>query len=204
MSEVMNRDSWLTQWLPVFDELLVDQPILELGCGHGLDTAQLVSQGYQVVATDVSDRQLADCGMRAPGAILMRHDLRQPLPFPDAHFPVVIASLCLHYFPWQQTVAIVDEIHRCIPNGGLLLCRVNSTQDVHFGATDNPVIDWEHEGAFYQVRDRQKRFFTEKSVWSLFANGWQMVSLSETTIDRYAKDKTVWEAILRRMPSFDR
>ena len=91
-----------------------------------------------------------------------------------------------------------------MPDGGLLLCRLNSTKDVHYGSEDNPVIDWDTEGAFYQVRDKQKRFFTEKSVWSLFANGWQIVSLSEITIERYAKDKTVWEVILRRLPTPDR
>ncbi len=200
----MNQDPWLDPWLPVMHKLAADGEILELGCGHGLDTALLLSRGFRVIATDESISQLVRCAANAPGAALLRHDLREPLPFAEGQFPVIIASLCLHYFPWQQTIDIVDEIHRCIAGGGLLLCRLNSTKDVHFGATDNPVIDWINEGAFYQVRDRQKRFFTNKSVLSLFASGWQMVSLTEPTIDRYTKNKTVWEVILRRLPSPER
>lgn len=168
--------------------------VLEAGCGAGRDTAYLMQHGIRAVtAIDIDEKSVEACALAAPGATVLQHDLLSRLPFSDNSFDIVLASLCLHYFPWNATIAMVQEIHRCLAPGGLLLCRVNSTRDVNYGASGHLEID-RH---FYEVDGREKRFFDESDVHALFSTEWEYLSLEEMTIDRYDLPKVVWEAVLR-------
>ena len=198
----MSAESWLERWLSDIITLSARQPLLELGCGTCEDTAYLERHGLRVVAGDLDAERLAVCARQRTQASLLCLDLRSPLPFMERPFTVVLASLCLHYFTWSNTVHAVREIHRCLVDGGLLLCRVNSIKDVKFGAVGHPAIDAEREGAYYQVGDRSKRFFDEFTVRSLFAHGWAFESLDEQTILRYERSKVIWEAALRKKGEF--
>ena len=43
-----------------------DAPMLELGCGEGRDAVPLLSKGYRLLATDISEEAIADCRRRCP------------------------------------------------------------------------------------------------------------------------------------------
>ena len=191
-------ERWLDTWLPEVLAEAAQRPILELGCGACVDTAYLESRGMCVVAGDLNTRRLAVCMRKLRCASLLGLDLRAPLPFASNGFAVVVASLCLHYFTWSDTRHAVQEIRRCLIDGGLLLCRLNSTQDVYFGAVGHPAINPASEGAYYQVGGRPKRFFDEASVRALFTDGWRFESLEEQTINRYERPKVIWTAALRK------
>ena len=189
----MVDEGWLDRWKALLMER--SSAILELGCGGGLDTRWLVREGFaDVTAIDVSLEALAACARAAPSARRVCHDLREPLPFSDGQFGVVLASLCLHYFAWDKTQEIVSEIRRCLSKEGVMLCRLNSTRDVHHGAVGYPEIS--HH--YFDVGGNPKRFFDEEDVMRLFDAGWERLSMREATIDRYEKSKTVWEVVLRK------
>lgn len=191
----MADDLWLDKWKDLLLELSPAPAILELGCGGGRDTRWLVRNGFaDITATELSREALAECARATPSAHLVCHDLREPLPFADRRFNAVIASLCLHYFAWDKTQEIVREIHRCLLPGGLLLCRVNSTKDVHHGAAGHREIA--HH--YYDVDGERKRFFDAADVEILCSSEWQRISMRELTIDRYAMPKVVWEVTLRK------
>jgi SAM-dependent methyltransferase len=190
-------DLWLERWLPLIGRCARAARVLELGCDVGRDTAYLARHGFLPVATDISAEALQACARAVPTATLVRHDLRQPFPFPGQSFGVIIGSLCLHYFEWEKTREIVAEIHRCLAPGGLLLCRLNSTRDVHHGATGFEAV----APNLYLVDDgysRLKRFFDRDAVDSLFGPEWARVAVEEMRIDRYDKPKVVWEVVLRK------
>lgn len=107
---------------------------------------------------------------------------------------MVIASLSLHYFPWTETVGIVNRIHEALRPGGLLLCRLNSTEDRNFGATGHPEI----EPNFFLVNGEPKRFFDAQSVAALFAKGWKRLSQEHFITRKYLKSKALWEVVLER------
>jgi SAM-dependent methyltransferase len=189
-------DEWLEPWLPQLRAASDSMPVLELGCDTGRDTLWLVKQGFEVVATDVSATALKECAALAPAARCIRHDLRDPMPFTDAAFGAVIASLCLHYFDWSTTVAAAAEIRRCLAPSGLLLCRVNSVRDYLHGAGMGEEI----EPGLYRQDARyaaSKRFFSSSDLDRLFpGKHWRQLRREEVTIHRYAQPKVAWELAL--------
>ncbi|MGE4242278.1 class I SAM-dependent methyltransferase [Ramlibacter sp.] len=191
------EDLWIDRWMKLLKAAGGNGRVLEIGCANGRDTAWLEAQGFRVVATDVSMDALRVCASAAPGVGLIRHDLRHPLPFADGTFGAVIASLSLHYFPWAETMAAMQEIRRVLrPPWGVMLCRLNSTRDVLHGADSGGRAIERH---FYEVHDTyssRKRFFDKDEVLEMF-EGWKVLSCVERTIFRYEKPKVVWEVVAR-------
>jgi SAM-dependent methyltransferase len=122
-----DEEAWLERWRHVL-EASRGSPVLDLGCGAVQDVRFLTELGFAVIAADFSEEALKLT--RAPAAKTQNVDLtRGLLPFPDAHFGVIVASLSLHSFPWHQTTRILDDVCRCLKPDGYLLARYNSTQD---------------------------------------------------------------------------
>ena len=147
----------------------------------------------RVVGFDRSDKAIANARGRLPSATFHCQDIRAP--FPIARAGVVIASLSLHYFPWRETEALAERIRQLLLPAGVLLCRLNSTNDHHFGASGHPRIDDD----YYMVDGEPKRFsFDRAATERLFARGWRRLSLEERVIDCYDPPKWVWETILEK------
>lgn len=191
---MIGTDRWLERWLPLVRERAAGARVLEIGCGHGDDTAVLAGAGLAVTAFDLSPVAVAATRLRVPAAAVARRDLREPLPLPPGAAGVVVASLSLHYFPWAETEAIVARVREALRPGGLLLCRLNSSEDRHFGASGHREI----EPGLYDVDGTPKRFFDRDSVERLFASGWHRRSLEHRTTRKYARTKALWEAVLDR------
>ncbi len=187
----MKNDPWLDKWLDLIKHRSANGLVLELGCGNGWDTVELLSAGCSVIAADISTKNLAECTRSVPQAKFVQLDNGQPLPFADHSLAVIVASLSLHYFTWTVTMQIASELKRCLKPGGILLARFNSTHDYHYGAsTTEPSI----EPNLYFLGTMTKRFFDESSVRS-FLQGWDIQFLEENVIHRYEKPKSVWEVM---------
>lgn len=191
---IAKGDPWLERWLPLLAKRCGGRCLLELGCGGGRDTATLVAAGHRVIALELDPERVAKAQRANPTAEIHAGDVRNPFPLEGRIPGAVVASLSLHYFPWMETERIVERIRMCLPPGGLLLCRLNSTKDFHHGAAGHMVL----EESFCQVGDLTKRFFDEGAVRRLFRSGWTFLSLEEHTIDRYEHPKVAWEAVLER------
>jgi SAM-dependent methyltransferase len=189
-----DSDSWLDAWRSLIAERAGGSPILELGCGSGRDTGVLAAAGHHVVAIDRDPMAIAQAKSRLPDCEFHCQDLRAPFPVPQGGVGVVIASLSLHYFDWPETIALAARIRAALRSGGVLLCRVNSVNDHHHGASGHPAL----AENFYLVDGAPKRFFDRAAVETLFAGGWRMLALEEKVIDRYARPKAVWEAVAER------
>lgn len=191
------QDRWLERWLPLLRPAVAGRPILELGCDAGEDTRWLLGLGAPVIATDISIEALRRARTSAAPALFACHDLRQPLPFRNGAFGVVIASLCMHYFDRRTTEAAIAEVRRCLAPGGLLFCRVNSVSDVLHGAGQGEEI----EPGYFRQSARyasSKRFFSAADLDAFFPAGrWDTVSLQERTVLRYDAPKQAWELVLR-------
>lgn len=185
-------DPWLTPWLPLLQQFAADQPVLELGCGSGHDTATLLAAGLPVVALDLSAEAVGHARERAPDARFHVQDLRDPWPADTTNLGAVVASLSLHYFPWTVTEHLVARIRGTLRPRGLLLCRLNSSDDHHFGASSHAEI----EPRYGLVDGQPKRFFDHGDIERLFTPGWRTISRRARTIHRYDRPKQIWEMAL--------
>ena len=165
---------------------------MELGCGGGRDSEVLAAAGHRVVGIDLSSAAIAKARERVPSAAFHCQDVRAT--FPVEHAGVILASLSLHYFPWDETVALVERIRQMLVPNGLLLCRLNSTNDHHHGASGHPAIDEN----YVLVDGEPKRFFDRAAVDRLFVTGWRVLAQEEGVIARYDHPKSVWEVVLEK------
>ncbi|MBK9344409.1 MAG: class I SAM-dependent methyltransferase [Dehalococcoidia bacterium] len=116
---------WLLPFLPRLRA--GGRRLVEAGCGPGLDAATLTAAGFEVVAFDRAPLERAK--RQAPSTMLLRADLRRPLPFRDGAFDCAVSSLALHYLPWDETRAAFGEIRRVLGEGSAFLFRVNADDD---------------------------------------------------------------------------
>jgi SAM-dependent methyltransferase len=187
------RDPWLDRWLPLIVERAQGTPVLELGCGSGWDSAILAGAGLAVTGIDRSAEGLAEARRRVPNGTFYEGDIRDG--FPDVNgFGTILASLVLHYFTWEETEELARRLFRCLRHGGVLLVRVNSTEDHEYGASGHPQI----AANYYLVDGKPKRFFDRDSMLRLFPGTWNFLNLEERVIQRYRHPKVVWEAVLER------
>ena len=164
--------------------------VLELGCGLGYDTRWLVQAGGQITALDGSAVALERLAAALPGPEYVHHHLPAPLPFPDASFDAVAAGLSLHYFPWDDTLAIINEVHRVLRPGGLLVFAVNASNDVEFGYGRGVEV----EPGLFAFDGRRKRFFSESHCRRLLATGWDLLALLPLEEQRFGRLKRMWVA----------
>jgi SAM-dependent methyltransferase len=97
--------------------------ILDAGCGSGALFAALRDRGAIVTGVDSSIGLLEVArGRLGTDADLQLADLTRPLPFADATFDDVIASLVMHYLrDWDPTLR---ELRRILMPGGRLIMSI--------------------------------------------------------------------------------
>ncbi|KSU67666.1 class I SAM-dependent methyltransferase [Arthrobacter sp. NIO-1057] len=98
--------------------------ILDIGCGAGPLTEQLLRRGAQVSGFDASTAMI-DLARERLGtqADLKVARLGEALPYPNDSFDDAVASLVFHYLP-DWTLAL-SEVRRVLKPGGRLILSVN-------------------------------------------------------------------------------
>ena len=101
-----------------------DRRILDAGCGSGPLSAALRARGAVVTGFD-SSAAMVELARQRLGEDARLHvaDLAAPLPFTDAEFDDVVASLVLHYL--EDWAGPLSELRRVLKPGGRLILSVN-------------------------------------------------------------------------------
>jgi SAM-dependent methyltransferase len=129
--------------------------ILELGAGQGRDTFFFGSEGFRVHALDYSEtgteaiqRQAQALGLSHCIAVTT-HDVRTPLPFPDASFDACYAHML---FCMAMTTAEIEslagEVLRVLRPGGICIYTARRTDDAHYGTGIHRGEDMYEVGGF--------------------------------------------------------
>lgn len=133
--------------------------VLDLGAGLGQDSRYFAYHGYEIVSTDLEETALEQSKSRLTDEIkrkvaFQKVDLREELPFDDVSFDIVYAHLSLHYFDYETTVRLFDEIQRVLKPGGVLAFLTNSVHDPQYN-TGSKIED-----DYFQIGDKQKRYLS--------------------------------------------
>ncbi|MCW8327224.1 malonyl-ACP O-methyltransferase BioC [Photobacterium sp. SDRW27] len=92
---------------------------LDLGCGTGYFSEQLLHRGYQVCAADLSLQMLQQAEMRCGQAASYLEADAENLPIDDNQFDIAFTSLALQ---WCDDLSVpLKELKRVVKPGGLML-----------------------------------------------------------------------------------
>ena len=115
------------------DELAGRMPsggrVLDLECGNGAKIAGLVG-GFDLVAVDISEEQLALARTRLPGATLLSGDF-STIEFADETFDAITAFYSIMHVPREEHSALFRRIAGWLRPGGLFLASLS-----HVGGDD--------------------------------------------------------------------
>lgn len=89
---------------------------LDLGCGTGLVSAELIARGCRVVGLDVSEKMLARARERAPQASFVK-GRAEDMPFAAASFDAAVSAQAFHWFDQPSVFA---ELRRVVHPGGIV------------------------------------------------------------------------------------
>jgi SAM-dependent methyltransferase len=151
--------------------------VLDLGAGHGRDSAFFAERGFTTHALDISTTGLAQLRRYAQDAGLagrvrtVEHDVREPLPLGDATVGGVFAHMLLCMaLSTSQIQRLVTEVRRVLRPGGAFVYTVRHTADAHYGrGTGHGDNIFEHGGFAVHFFDRE--------LVDVLAEGWTLAEL---------------------------
>lgn len=165
-------------------------PVLEIGCGMGIDLAELARMGVAVTGVDLSPKsiELARHYFRMTG---LQADLRvgnaECLEFADGTFGAVYSFGVLHHTP--DTEKALSEVHRVLRPGGTAFLMLYSRYSLNNAAhvllrlpyesprdwtTDAPITRTFSKRGVRRLMRRFARVHLQKRY--LFGAGWRPVS----------------------------
>lgn len=170
--------------------------ILELGAGQGRDTHAFLNAGSTVTALDYSPNALADLEKAAGAAgtasrlTTVVHDVRQPLPLPDAGVDAVFSHMLFNMaLATPELHALTAEVHRVLRPGGLHVYTVRHTGDAHYGAGISHGDDMFENGGFIV-------HFFDRALVDRLATDFTLVDL--TAFEEGGLPRRLWRITLRR------
>jgi ubiquinone/menaquinone biosynthesis C-methylase UbiE len=146
----------------VFREKVIDlarlktgESVLDVGCGTGtlaIAAKRRVGPTGMVYGIDASPEMIARAGRKAKKAsidVVFKNGVVEALPFPDAHFDVVLSTLMLHHLPREAREKCAREMRRVLKPGGRVLA-------VDFGAAQEKrslLAHFHHRHGHVELRD---------------------------------------------------
>ncbi|OOM05840.1 class I SAM-dependent methyltransferase [Clostridium saccharobutylicum] len=185
-------DLWLDEYTDILEKTK-EKYIIDLGCGCGGDTLYLIERGYNVIACDCSEEALNIINKFLPEVKTIQMDISKTLSFEDESVEVIIADLSLHYFNDETTKNIIREIKRVLKSDGRLIGRVNSINDLNYGAGSGQEI----EKNFYLTEEGYKRFFNEEDIRCYFKE-FAIEVCAEKSVMKYGNQKESFEFVVTK------
>jgi SAM-dependent methyltransferase len=107
--------------------------ILDFGCGWGRITRLLpqLTSDDNIFGIDVDDRLVAACRHFLVGMHFTLVKPMEPLPFPDAHFNLVLANSVFSHLNEHSQRFYVNEIGRCTRAGGIFIATTMGLRNLN-------------------------------------------------------------------------
>jgi len=153
--------------------------VLELGGGQGRDSVYLARRGFMVTTLEYTESGAEAISAKAKSQELegrlkvVRHDVREPLPFEDATFDACYSHMLLCMaMTSEQLEGLMGEVRRVLRPGGLMVYTARNTKDAHYRAGIHRGEDMYESGGFIV------HFFSREKVDEM-AKGFEVVEMGE-------------------------
>lgn len=134
----LGREQCLRERCLKLAQLRAGDAVLDVGCGTGslaIAARRRLGAAGKVCGIDASPEMIARAGRKARRAgaeVAFGIAPAQALPFPDAHFDVVLSTLMLHHLSRQGRIDAIREMRRvCKPGGRVLVVDFGPDQARH-------------------------------------------------------------------------
>lgn len=130
LAQYWGKDESLHDWgdeeLKKFVRLIKERggkEVLELGCGSGVQTKQLLDQGLKVLGIDISPNMIIEAKKRAPGGQYLVGDIANVV-FDDNTFDGIYARASLLHIPKELIPKVFVAINKMLKVGGIFYVAV--------------------------------------------------------------------------------
>lgn len=175
----LEEDIWIEEYREYFNS---KGKCLDLGCGIGQYSKQLIKYGYDVISSDISDIALNK--VKEFNKNVIKLDMRNKLPFSDNEFDIVFANLSIHYFLDKDTKKLLLEIKRILKDNGLFIGSVNGIQGLKVIENDAKEIEYH----FYKCKDKLIRLFDVNDIKKYLSN-FDIIKIDERETIRFEHKK---------------
>ena len=183
--------------LPLFNQRSV-KAVLDLGCGVGRHSIYLAKRGFDVVGVDASRNALkmakAWSDAEEDVDVKLLTASMTNLPFVSGCFEAVVSISVIHHAVKDDVKTTVEEVHRVLEDGGVLLANLLSVEDYRYGlgeevekGTFRISEDFE-EGRFHELH----HFSAEKEASNLLA-GFREISLEPIATEKKDQRHCYWK-----------
>lgn len=124
------RDQTALQLLVDSSGVTANESVLDVACGPGLVLRAFAGRAAQVTGIDVTPAMITRARELLSEFSNVSLDTGHvlPLPYPDAHFDVVVSRYAFHHFP--DPSAVLGEMRRvCKPGGRVVICDLLGSED---------------------------------------------------------------------------
>lgn len=99
--------------------------MLDLGCGCGVPTSQLLAERFRVIGVDISDVQIARARELVPRATFRRADMTAAR-FPPWAFDAIVSLYAMIHVPLKEQRPLLRRVYRWLRPGGFFLAILGS------------------------------------------------------------------------------
>lgn len=182
LNQKLEDDIWIKEYKEYFNG---QGKCLDLGCGIGQYSKELIDYGYVVTSADISLIALEK--VKEFNSNTIRIDMNEKMPFNDKSFDLVFANLSIHYFSDNDTKKLMLEIKRILKDGGLFIGSVNGLEG--YEKIKDTAIEIENH--FWFNINKYIRLFNKNDL-EKYLNVFDILKIEKRETTRFNNKKNYW------------
>jgi len=118
--------------------------VLDAGCGAGVPVAKFLSENFDVMGIDFSEKQVELAKKNVPDATFVCQDMTQ-LDFPAQSFDGICSFYAIIHIPREEHRTLLENFHHMLKPGGVALLCLGADDlpgDIH--TFHNEQMYWSH------------------------------------------------------------
>jgi len=175
-------------YLSIFIKYVESSKILDLGCGTGHLALELIQEGYDTCAADLSKELVDYANLRARNAGCKLNAVQmdiQNLPYREAFDAIVCLDVLEHV---EDDRLALDNINRALKSGGIMICAVPALSTL-YGRRDQRIGHFRRYDREVLIQGIESAGFSLCAVryWNIL--GLLPVAISEKLLHREIYEK---------------